>query len=495
MSQRGKSELNTNNEIIYTGTKNETIYNRAKTWQIGLFALNNAATNLTLFLIGFYAFFTQNVLGLSAVIAGSIAMSMRIWDAFTDPLVGFFIDKTNGKFGKFRPYMLMGNLIMFVTMIGIFRIPANLPEDTKLLLTTLLYVIYIIGYTFQCTVTKGAQSCLTNDPKQRPVIIFFDSIYTAIAFNGGAFLLTTVMASRYTKNMIDPQLWKDASVVFMIISLIFTILAIIGIWQKDRTEFFGLGNASQKVKFKDYFEIIKNNKPIKALILAACIDKLAVTATRTGLMYLFANILLDTSMQGKFALATIIPAILIASFAMKKAIKTDIKKSFVTATWVSTILLILIILTVSMVAKPGYGIGVIVLLIVVCIQQSTLTAATSMVNPMIADCSDYETYRSGKFIPGMMGTLFSFVDKMVSSLATFIIGLSITWAGYGNSIIEPNTVTNSKFHIAIYFVLFGLPLLGNIVALVAMKFYELDAPMMRKVREAIEERKLKNASN
>ena len=34
---------------------------------------------------------------------------------------------------------------------------------------------------------------------------------------------------------------------------------------------------------------------------------------------------------------------------------------------------------------------------------------------MVADCADYETYRSGKFIPGIMGTLFSLVDKLVSS--------------------------------------------------------------------------------
>jgi Na+/melibiose symporter-like transporter len=476
MNQTGKSE-------------EKTIYNRAKTWQIALFSMNNSATNLTLFLMGFYAFFTQNVLGLTAVIAGSIAMSMRIWDAFTDPVVGFFLDRTNGRFGKFRPYMLIGNLIMFFSVIAIFRVPASLSPSSKLLATAALYVIYIIGYTFQCTVTKGAQACLTNDPKQRPVTILFDSIYTAIVFNGGAYLLTTVMASKYKRNMIDPQLWKDASVVFMVISLILTILAIIGLWQKDRTEFFGLGESSVKVKFKDYFEIIKNNKPIKVLIVAACIDKLAITATRTGLMYFFANILLDTSMQGRFALATIIPGILIAYFGVQQARKTDTRKAFLTAIWISTVFLVLILATAPVLAKPGFGIGVIVLLIAICLQQSTLTAATAMINPMIADCSDYETYRSGKFIPGMMGTVFSFVDKLISSLSTFIIGLAITWAGYGNAVIKPNTETNSKFHIAIYFVLFGLPLIGNLVALISMKFYELDAPMMRKVRETIEKNK------
>lgn len=303
MSKSGKTEIR---------SSEKTIYNRAKMWQIALFALNNSAANITMFIMGFYAFYTQNVLGLTAVVAGSIAMAMRIWDAFTDPVVGFLLDRTNGKFGKFRPYMLIGNLIMFFSVVVIFRVPASLPSSRKLLFTSVLYVIYIIGYTFQCTVTKGAQACLTNDPKQRPTIALFDSIYNALVFSGGAFILTTVMASKYQRNMIDPQLWKDASVVFMGISLLLTILAIIGIWQKDRTEFFGLGENGTKVKFKDYFEIIKNNKPIKMLIAAACVDKLAISGSRVALTYLFANILLDTSMQGKYSLAAVIPGIIIA---------------------------------------------------------------------------------------------------------------------------------------------------------------------------------------
>ena len=46
---------------------------------------------------------------------------------------------------------------------------------------------------------------------------------------------------------------------------------------------------------------------------------------------------------------------------------------------------------------------------------------------MVADCSDYETYRSGKYIPGIMGTLFSLVDKLVSSLSATVVGIAVTF--------------------------------------------------------------------
>ena len=46
--------------------------------------------------------------------------------------------------------------------------------------------------------------------------------------------------------------------------------------------------------------------------------------------------------------------------------------------------------------------------------------SSSIVITMTADCADYEVYRTGKYVPGLMGTLFSFVDKLVSSLATTV---------------------------------------------------------------------------
>lgn len=473
----------------------KTIYNRAKIWQIALFPLNDAATNITMFIITFYAFYTQNVLGLAAVIVGAIASIMRISDGVIDPLIGFLMDKTNTKFGKFRPFMLAGNLIMFVGIFSVFRIPTSLPTTQKYIFSTLAYAIYILGYTFQTTVTKGAQPCLTNDPKQRPTYVLFSSIYSTLVFSGGAFVLTTLMASKYTKNMIDPQLWKDASLVFMGFSFICTILAIIALWEKDREEFFGLGGHSVKVKFRDYIDIIKNNKPIKMVIVAACLDKLAVTSVRAGLTYFCANVLLDSSIQGKYSLYTIVPAFIIIFIGVGIARKSDSKKAFKTATWISLGLLVFLIIATPMVAKPGsFGIGLIVVMSVMCVQQALLQLAGGMVMPMIADCSDYETYRSGRFIPGMMGALFAFVDKLISSLSTLIIGIALAWAGYGNVVIKPNTPMNSNFNIAVYFILFGLPLIGGIAGLIGMKFYTLDAPMMIKIRETIEKNKVK-ASN
>jgi len=51
--------------------KEKITYNRAKTWQIALFTLNNTATNMALFLMGYYAYFSQNASGVMALIIDS----------------------------------------------------------------------------------------------------------------------------------------------------------------------------------------------------------------------------------------------------------------------------------------------------------------------------------------------------------------------------------------------------------------------------------------
>ena len=61
--------------------KNKSVvkqYNNAKLWQIGFFSLNNCATNIAMFLMMQYSYFTQNVLGLAAAIVGLIATGTRI---------------------------------------------------------------------------------------------------------------------------------------------------------------------------------------------------------------------------------------------------------------------------------------------------------------------------------------------------------------------------------------------------------------------------------
>ena len=101
----------------------------------------------------------------------------------TDPIIGALIDKTSTKFGKFRPYMVLGNVIMAVSSILLYFGTRIIAEDMmwlKYTMFVLFYALYVIGYTFQTACTRSGQTCLTNDPNQRPLFTIFNTVASLI---------------------------------------------------------------------------------------------------------------------------------------------------------------------------------------------------------------------------------------------------------------------------------------------------------------------------
>ena len=95
--------------------------NRARIWQIGLFSLNNTSTNLFLAMMGYVSYYANGIAGLSVVLISVILTGMRIFDGVTDPVIVYFIDNTNGKYGKFRPYIVIGYLLFYNCIFSIYN--------------------------------------------------------------------------------------------------------------------------------------------------------------------------------------------------------------------------------------------------------------------------------------------------------------------------------------------------------------------------------------
>ena len=70
-------------------------------------------------------FFTDEV-GISSVFVGGLFFVSRFWDAINDPIMGKIVDNTNTKWGKFRPWLLIGTLINAVVLIFLFINPESI---------------------------------------------------------------------------------------------------------------------------------------------------------------------------------------------------------------------------------------------------------------------------------------------------------------------------------------------------------------------------------
>ena len=123
--------------------------NRAKLYQLILFPFNNGATNVYYILtMNYIMYHAEGVLGLAIAFATSMVTVMRVFDAFTDPIIGALIDRTSGRFGKFRPYMILGNAIMIVSALLMYFGTRLIPDTmmpARYAAYVVIYAFYVIG--------------------------------------------------------------------------------------------------------------------------------------------------------------------------------------------------------------------------------------------------------------------------------------------------------------------------------------------------------------
>ena len=221
-------------------------YNNAKFWQIGFFSLNNAAANLYLALMGYISYYANSIAGFGVVLISGILTALNVFDAVTDPLVGFLLDRTKGRFGKFRPFMLCGNLLMAVSTILLFDTTHEVSRYVRTIYFIVFYGMFVLGYTFQTVVAKSGQAVMTDNPSQRPLTTYFDSLYIMAAYGGTALFVGNYLVPKYG-GFTNEALFREYVFWVVAIGFICTILAVIGISGKDKAEFFGEYARVQKI--------------------------------------------------------------------------------------------------------------------------------------------------------------------------------------------------------------------------------------------------------
>lgn len=481
---------------------NQNGVHRAKLWQIAGFALNNTATNLYLFFMNFISYYLVGFVGVGVVLASTIIMNMRIWDGVTDPFIGYVVDKTDSKFGKNRPFMLVGNIILAVFSFLIVHVTHIAPEKSRLLVFIVLYMIYIIGYTFQCVVTKSAQTCLTNDPKQRPMFTIFDGIYNTILFAAIPVLVFQNLIPKYGK--FTEEFYHEFWLITAVISGIFTIIAIIAISGKDRTEFFGLGKPT-KIRLRDYWEVLSKNRAIQMLVVSASTDKLAITTQTNAVVVIMVYSIVcgNTAAGGQVAAYTAIPTALMLFFGVGYIARYLGQRKAMLFGSIGGLITCILSIASFYVFDPttlrfpgegftGWNTFTIVFLVLFLLMKGFTGVSGNIVIPMTADCADYEVYRSGKYVPGLMGTLFSFVDKLISSLGATIVGLCCAAIGFKDALPTVDTPMSPAIKAVAMFCMYGLLIIGLVCNLIAMKFYPLTKEKMESIQAEIAEIKKKS---
>ena len=476
--------------------------NRAKLYQLALFPMNNGATNVYYVLIlSYIATFGNKVLGLAMVFASVMVTGMRVFDAITDPIIGALMDKTNGRFGKFRPFMVIGNLVMALSVILLYMLTPAIPASMiglRYAAFVGLYAVWVIGYTLQTSVTRSAQAVLTNDANQRPLFTIFNTIGSLVGM-GVMQAVGPILAGDNFVGDFNAAWFRLMTPIGIAISIGLTVLAVIGIWEKDNEKYFGIGGGTQEaVKVSEYISIIKANKPLQRLMVAGGGCKLALSVA-TNLTVL---IMLYSCMMGNYdglylpmmvlGYAFSVPFFLLTvrtsqKHGQKKSLTTYVRVALISYVGVLVLLVLwkqnvpAFNLSVLSDGKLSLNLYTILFILFFGIGYGAYYATADMPIPMVADCADYETYRSGKFIPGIMGTLFSLVDKLVSSLSATVVSIALLFIGI-HDLPTKETLYSPGMNWVVIVLFCLIPMLAWAATLWAMKGYELDGKRVKTIQ-------------
>ncbi len=475
--------------------KKSVSLNRAKPYQLLLFPFNNGATNVYYILtLNFIAYYANGVLGLALMFATTMVTAMRLFDAITDPIIGALIDKTETKFGKFRPFMVLGNAIMAVSAILLYFGTRIISADMmwlRYVLFVLFYALYVIGYTFQTACTRSGQTCLTNDPNQRPLFTIFNTIASLIGMGSIQFLAPILEGKLGGYNSAG---FFDVMVpLAIVVSAFLTVLAVIGIAQKDNPKYYGVGGKQEKVKVKEYISILAANKELQRLMVAGAGCKLAfsIATNMTVLCMLYGAMMNNYS--GLYLPMMIVGYIFSVPFfllTVRTSQKHGQKASLTRYTAVALVMYIGVLTLLFMwqqgnpattLSFSAINIYTILFVVFFGIGYGAYYATADMPIPMVADCSDYEMFRSGRYVPGIMGTLFSLVDKLVSALGSTIVGAALAMIGI-HTLPDSTTPYAEGMKMVVIILFCIVPMLAWIATLIAMKGYKLTGARMKEIQ-------------
>src|SRR5699024_11065905 len=151
-------------------------YRKAKTWQIALSQFSNASAIVFFTLVGLMSYLGNEGYGIVMASIGVILTVTRVFDGLIDPFLALMIDKVNTKFGKLRLFMTIGWVIRSIAMYMLFVWCSG--RGFGVVYFVILYSIYIIGSSIFDIAGNMIKPVMTNDPKQRPMIEVWGTVYS-----------------------------------------------------------------------------------------------------------------------------------------------------------------------------------------------------------------------------------------------------------------------------------------------------------------------------
>ena len=427
----------------------------------------------------FLLFFYTDVFGISAAAVGTMFLVTRIWDALNDPMMGLIADRTQTRWGKFRPYLLFVAVPFAIIGVLTFTVP-DLDASGKLIYAYITYTLMMMVYTAVNVPYASLMGVMTSNPDERTSLASFRFIG---AFSGGLFVTATAnyLVDYFGKGGNTAAGYQYTIAVYAVLAALFFVLTFAG--TKERLKPAPEQQSSLREDLKD----IAKNRPW-FIMLGAAISVLIFNSLRDGaILFYFKYYIKDqtVSILGEsynFTQAGMASAYMsiwlgtnIIGVLLAKPISARIgkKKTFLLSVLLSAIL------SFALFFLQPHQIGLIFALNVL------IGIAAGIVLPLIwsmyADIADYSEWKTGRRATGLIFSSSSMSQKFGWTLGGALTGWLL--AGFG---FEANMEQSAESLLGIRLIISVLAGAGALLAAAFIYFYRLDETLMEQVGADLE---------
>lgn len=423
---------------------------------LGDMGFNFYWTNISTFLLIFYT----DVFGISAAAAATVLFVVKIFNAFTDPLIGAAADRTRTRWGKFRPYLLFLPVPLAAAAVLTYTTP-DLGPTGKLAWAGVSYLLLMTVYTGVNLPYSALSAVISGDAQARNAI---NAARFVAGFAGG----TLVTAA--TPRLVELLGAGDATRGWPLTMAVWGVAATAML----ALTFHGTHERVQPVQarpspVRQDLADLRRNLPWVLLFLLALIIMVSITLRMTSAAYYFKYVVHRPEL-----LASFVPAYLLAAAAGTAL--TPLLARFID----KRRLMIVLMLLSSVLSAAFLFVDAQQIWLMYALQIAlglTLGPKSPLNFAMLADAVDYNEWRHGRRATALTFAASSFAQKLGTAVAVGVIGVLFTTLGY-----VPNAAQSSDSQAGIVWLMSVIPAGFTLLAAGLMVFYTLDNPTMARVQ-------------
>ncbi|TDH36362.1 MFS transporter [Pseudohoeflea suaedae] len=418
-------------------------------------AIPLAALTLPLYVL-VPTYYTE-ALGLPLAGVGFALLVVRLFDAISDPAMGWIGDRARTRFGRRRTLFALGIPLVALSAFMLFAPP----PDASLFWLTGWGLLLSLGYTIMLVPYSAWGAELAGDYHQRSRIA---------GWREGLILLGTLgaIALPYTIGFDDPTVWNGLAILGAAIALLLPLFGSVTLALVPEPRDF----TRRKLELRDGLKAIAANKPFIRLLAAFFLNGLATGIPATLFLYFVSDRLGMPEARGLFLFIYFLCGVGGTAIALLAARRSSKHRA-----WSVAMILACVAFAPAPLLPEGAWYG----FLAICVVTGLLLGFDLALPPSIqADVIDVDTAESGEQRSGLYFALWSLTTKLALALAVGMAFPLLSLAGF-----DPQGQTTANGLLALAIAYGWLPIVAKLAAIALMWNFPLDEAEQKSLRDRI----------